>query len=176
MTKKLDYQMVEQTLIEIASRHLHCLPAPHRSVRRTLWVPKLHPCAVSCTVASPPRITGRGTPGSSAVLLRLSSLTLTGIVTLLRLLAMSNADKDIEIRALRHQLAVLQRQVAKPRLTTPDRAFLAALLPQNPQTNPATALSVRLSRHRPALAPRPTAPPPHKDLSPQTTRPTPHCP
>lgn len=29
---------------------------------------------------------------------------------------------------LRHQLAVLQRQIAKPRWTRPDRAFLAALL------------------------------------------------
>jgi hypothetical protein len=39
--------------------------------------------------------------------LRLSYLALTGMVTLLRLLPMSNADKDIEILALRYQLAVL---------------------------------------------------------------------
>jgi putative transposase len=62
------------------------------------------------------------------VLLRLSYLALTGMVTLLRLLPMSNTDKDIEILALRHQLAVLQRRVDKPRLTPSDRAFLAALL------------------------------------------------
>jgi len=62
------------------------------------------------------------------VLLRLSYLALTGMITLLRLLPRSNAEKDIEILALRHQLAVLQRQIDKPRLTPPDRAFLAALL------------------------------------------------
>ena len=59
------------------------------------------------------------------MLWRLSYLALTGMVTLLRLLALSNADKDIEILTLRHQLTVLQRQVDKPRLTPPDRALLA---------------------------------------------------
>ena len=58
----------------------------------------------------------------------LSYLALTGMIRFLRLLAMSNADKNIEILTLRHQLAVLQRHVGKPRLTPPDRAFLAALL------------------------------------------------
>jgi hypothetical protein len=48
------------------------------------------------------------------VLLRLFYLALTGMIRFLRLLAMSNADKDIEILALRHQLAVLQRQIDKP--------------------------------------------------------------
>jgi putative transposase len=62
------------------------------------------------------------------VLLRLSYLALTGMITLLRLLSMSNADKDTEILAPRHQLAVLQRQIDRPQLTPPDRAFLAALL------------------------------------------------
>ncbi|MGH3889524.1 MAG: helix-turn-helix domain-containing protein [Pseudonocardiaceae bacterium] len=62
------------------------------------------------------------------MLLRLSYLALTGMVTFLRLLPMSNIDKDIEILALRHQLAILQRQASKPRFTPPDRAFLAAIL------------------------------------------------
>ena len=67
------------------------------------------------------------------MLLRLSYLVLTGMVTLLRLLAMSNTDKNIEILALRHQHAVLQRQIDRPRLTPPDRALLAALLHKLPR-------------------------------------------
>jgi hypothetical protein len=46
---------------------------------------------------------------------------------------MSTAEKDIEILALRHQLAILQRQIDKPQLTPPDRAFLAALLHKVPR-------------------------------------------
>ncbi|MDH6120197.1 hypothetical protein [Kitasatospora sp. GAS204B] len=44
------------------------------------------------------------------MLLRLAYLAVTNTFTLLRLLPMSERDKDIEILALRHQLLVLQRQ------------------------------------------------------------------
>jgi hypothetical protein len=59
------------------------------------------------------------------VLLRLSYLALTNMVAFVRLLPMNNVDNDVEILALRHQLAVLQRQIGRPRLAPPDRAFLA---------------------------------------------------
>jgi putative transposase len=42
------------------------------------------------------------------VLLRVAYLAATHTVALLRLLPMSNRDKDIEILALRHQLLVLR--------------------------------------------------------------------
>jgi transposase InsO family protein len=82
---------------------------------------------------------------------------------------MSNADKDIEILALRHQLAVLQRRVDKPRLTPPDRAFLAALLHKIPRptlrqlhliVSPDTVLRWHrdLLRRRHASASRPQRP------------------
>jgi transposase InsO family protein len=62
------------------------------------------------------------------VLLRLAYLAATNAFAFLRLLPMSDGDKDIEILALRHQLLVLQRQVGKPAFTGTDRAILAGLL------------------------------------------------
>jgi putative transposase len=55
------------------------------------------------------------------------------VVAFIRLLPMSDVDKNVEILALRHQLVILQRQIDKPRLTLSDRAFLAALLHRLPR-------------------------------------------
>jgi len=69
------------------------------------------------------------------VLLRLAFLGVSNAFALLRLLPMSDRDKDAEILALRHQLAVLQRQLGpdRVRFTPSDRALLAALLHRLPR-------------------------------------------
>jgi hypothetical protein len=69
------------------------------------------------------------------VLLRLAYLGVTNALALLRLLPMSDRDKDTEILALRHQITVLQRQLhgEKVRFTRADRAWLAALLHRLPR-------------------------------------------
>ncbi|WP_330479979.1 integrase core domain-containing protein [Streptomyces sp. NBC_00724] len=66
------------------------------------------------------------------MLLRLAYLAVTNTFTLLRLLPMSERDKDIEILALRHQILVLQRQAGKAAFTNTDRALLAGLLQHLP--------------------------------------------
>ena len=48
------------------------------------------------------------------MLLRPSYLALTNVFAFVRLLPVSDVDKDVEILALRHQPAVLQRQVDRP--------------------------------------------------------------
>jgi putative transposase len=72
------------------------------------------------------------------VLLRLAYLSVTNAFALLRLLTLSDRDKGVEILALRHQIAVLERQLgkARPRFLAGDRAFLAALLHQLPRDVP----------------------------------------
>jgi putative transposase len=64
------------------------------------------------------------------VLLRLTYLTVTNTFAVLRLLPMSDRDKDTEILALRPQIGGLERQLGeeKVRFTPADRAFLAALV------------------------------------------------
>ena len=61
------------------------------------------------------------------MLSKLAYLTLCRWIQLLVLLARGDAAKDLEILVLRHQLTVLRRQVARPRLEPADRALLAAL-------------------------------------------------
>jgi hypothetical protein len=69
------------------------------------------------------------------VLLRLAYLSVTNAFALLRLLPGGDRDKDVEILALRHQLAVLQRHLdgQRVRFDPADRAWLAALLHQVPR-------------------------------------------
>jgi putative transposase len=69
------------------------------------------------------------------VLLRLAYLGVTNAFAMLRLLPMSDRDKDVEILALRHQITVLERQLGgdRPRFRPSDRPFLTALLHQLPR-------------------------------------------
>lgn len=77
------------------------------------------------------------------MLLRLAYLGITNAFALLRLLPGDDRDKDIEILSLRHQLAVLQRQLdgQQVRFAPVDRAWLAALLHPLPR---ATLRQLRL--------------------------------
>jgi putative transposase len=63
------------------------------------------------------------------VSLRFAYLAALRVFGWLSLLARSDRAKDAEILILRHQLAVLQRQVKAPRPPWADRAVLARLLP-----------------------------------------------
>ncbi|MFE9924882.1 hypothetical protein ACFYQA_25940 [Streptomyces sp. NPDC005774] len=94
------------------------------------------------------------------MLLRLACLTVTRAFAALRLLPLSDRQKDAEILALRHQLTVLERQLGPTRVAfaPEDRAFLAVLLA--PPTKPVLRqlrLLVRpdtvLRRHRDLIRP-----------------------
>src|SRR3982751_6486686 len=71
------------------------------------------------------------------MVLRLAYLGITNAFALLRLLPGSDRDKDAEILALRHQLAVLQRQLDRQRVRfePADRAWLASSVDVAPTTN-----------------------------------------
>ena len=61
------------------------------------------------------------------MLFRLAYLLMVRSFGWLSLLARSDTSKDAEILVLRHQIAVLRRQVARPKPDWADRAVIAAL-------------------------------------------------
>jgi putative transposase len=99
---------------------------------------------------------------SRGVILSLVYWSLRRLLELVVLRFRSEREKEIEIVLLRHQLRVLERQVARPRLTPADRALLAAfsrVLPRRAwRTSELVTPATLLRWHRELVARRWTYP------------------
>jgi len=85
------------------------------------------------------------------VLIRLLYLLMIRLFGWVALLARSGISKDVEILVLRHEVAVLRRQVARPKPDWADRAVitaLARLLPRQLQLHRIVTLATLLAWHR----------------------------
>lgn len=107
---------------------------------------------------------------SGRMTLRVIYLALVRLIGLLLMLARSQRTNQVELLVLRHEVAILRRQLdTRPRLSWPDRAVLAALvrhlpaaLRQHRLVTPATLLAWhrRLIRWKWRQKPIPTGRPP----------------
>jgi putative transposase len=113
------------------------------------------------------------------MLVRLLYLIATRTFAWLVLLSRSSAAKNAEILILRHEVAVLRRQITTPKPTWPDRALLAALARLLPRplrghriVSPRTLLAwhQRLIKRKWTQPPSPGRPPPSEKLRELITR------
>ena len=77
---------------------------------------------------------------SRSVVVSLLYWSLRRLLELVGLRFRSEREKEIEILLLRHQLRVLERQVARPQLSQADRALLAAFSRVLPRHSVAIAI------------------------------------
>jgi putative transposase len=89
---------------------------------RYLWVPGSRTWVLSCEFVE--EAIGRD---DQRMILRLLYLMFCQVLRWIALLARSAAAKDAELLILRHEVAVLRRQVSRPRVDWADRAVLAGL-------------------------------------------------
>jgi putative transposase len=85
------------------------------------------------------------------VLFRLLYLLMVRLFAWVALLARSGASKDVEILVLRHEIAILRRQVAHPKPDWADRAMIAALtrlLPRHLRVHRIVTPGTLLTWHR----------------------------
>ena len=91
-------------------------------MQRGLWVPESRPQALSCEFAE-----GGADADDRWMALRLLYLIFCQLLGWLVLLARRSATNNAELLVLRHEVAVLRRQVARPQMDWADRAMVAAL-------------------------------------------------
>jgi len=109
-------------------------------------------------------------PGFAGAVVSVLYWVLRRLLELLVLRFRSERAREVEILVLRHQLRVLQRQVARPRLEPADRVLLAELsrvLPRRAWTAFLVTPTTLLRWHRDLVARRWTYP--HRPGRPETS-------